>query len=228
MHTIKMAVFDMAGTVVNEDNVVYKTLQKAINECGFQLTLDFVLKHGAGKEKHQAIKDIIATDIDNVDDSMSASIFENFKKLLVEAYEKLSVTSYEGVEKTLYTLRDNGIKVALNTGYDTNTAQLLLDKMNWNIGNEYDVLVTADDVVLGRPNPDMIVEAMMKLNVQQEELVLKAGDSIIDIEEGKNANCGVTIGVTTGAHTREQLLSANPTYVLDSLTDLTHLINFCN
>ena len=28
MHTIKLAVFDMAGTVVNEDNVVYKTLME--------------------------------------------------------------------------------------------------------------------------------------------------------------------------------------------------------
>ena len=96
--------------------------------------------------------------------------------------------------------------------------------MDWTEGKQYDVLVTADDVVLGRPNPDMIVEAMMKLNVHDEELVLKAGDSIIDIEEGKNANCGVTIGVTTGAHTRHQLLSANPTHVLDSLTELRQLL----
>ncbi|SIQ29575.1 phosphonatase-like hydrolase [Maribacter ulvicola] len=226
MHTIKLAVFDMAGTVVNEDNVVYKTLQKAINERGFQVSLDFVLEHGAGKEKHQAIKDIIAADIGTVDAAMPASIFKDFKKLLITAYNDLKVTSYDGVAELLYTLRNKGIKVALNTGYDTSTAQLLLDKMNWNVGKEYDVLVTADDVVLGRPNPDMIVEAMRKLNVQQQEFVLKAGDSIIDIEEGKNANCGVTIGVTTGAHTREQLLSAHPTYVLDSLTGLMDLITY--
>ncbi|WP_405410327.1 phosphonatase-like hydrolase [Maribacter sp. Asnod1-A12] len=226
MHTIKLAVFDMAGTVVNEDNVVYKTLQKAINERGFQLTLDFVLEHGAGKEKHQAIKDIIAADIGSVDNVMSASIFEDFKKLLTTAYNELSVTSYDGVQKMLHTLRGNGIKVALNTGYDTSIAQFLLDKMEWSIGKEYDILVTADDVVLGRPNPDMILEAMMKSNVQEEKYVLKAGDSIIDIEEGRNANCGVTIGVTTGAHTREQLLSAKPTYVLDSLVDLKNLIAF--
>ena len=224
MHTIKLAVFDMAGTVVNEDNVVYKTLQKAINERGFQVTLDFVLEHGAGKEKHQAIKDIIKADIGSVDKGMAASIFEDFKVLLDKAYEQLEVDSYDGVEDLLLTLKENGIKVALNTGYDTHTAQLLLDKMDWVEGKQYDVLVTADDVVLGRPNPDMIVEAMMKLNVQQEELVLKAGDSIIDIEEGKNANCGVTIGVTTGAHTRQQLLSANPTHVLDSLTELKQLL----
>lgn len=216
----------MAGTVVNEDNIVYKTLQKAINERGFQLDLDFVLEHGAGKEKHQAIKDIIAAEIGNIDTAMTASIFEDFKKLLVNAYKNLTVTSYEGVEEMLYTLKKSGIKVALNTGYDTNTAQLLLDKMNWSVGKEYDVLITADDVVMGRPNPDMIVEAMMKLNVHDEEFVLKAGDSIIDIEEGKNANCGVTIGITTGAHTRKQLLSANPTYVLDSLAELMNFIKF--
>ena len=224
MHTIKLAVFDMAGTVVNEDNVVYKTLQKAINERGFQLTLDFVLEHGAGKEKHQAIKDIIKEDIGSVDAEMAASIFEDFKVLLNEAYHKLEVGSYDGVEQMLLSLKENGIKVALNTGYDSKTAHLLLNKMHWTKGKQYDVLVTADDVVLGRPNPDMIVEAMMKLNVHDEELVLKAGDSIIDIEEGKNANCGVTIGVTTGAHTRHQLLSANPTHVLDSLTELRQLL----
>ena len=224
MHTIKLAVFDMAGTVVNEDNVVYKTLQKAINERGFQLTLAFVLEHGAGKEKHQAIKDIIKADIGSVDAEMAASIFEDFKVLLNEAYHKLEVGSYDGVEQMLLSLKENGIKVALNTGYDSKTAHLLLNKMHWTKGKQYDVLVTADDVVLGRPNPDMIVEAMMKLNVHDEELVLKAGDSIIDIEEGKNANCGVTIGVTTGAHTRHQLLSANPTHVLDSLTELRQLL----
>jgi beta-phosphoglucomutase-like phosphatase (HAD superfamily) len=56
---IKMIVFDMAGTTVNENNVVYKTLRKSINEAGFDFTLDHVLAEGAGKEKFQAIRDIL-------------------------------------------------------------------------------------------------------------------------------------------------------------------------
>jgi len=36
---IEMVVFDMAGTTVDEDNVVYKTLQKAINESGFNFSM---------------------------------------------------------------------------------------------------------------------------------------------------------------------------------------------
>ncbi len=56
-----MIVFDMAGTAIDENNVVYKTLQKAINETGYDFTLDQVLAEGAGKEKLQAIKDILST-----------------------------------------------------------------------------------------------------------------------------------------------------------------------
>jgi len=57
---IKMIVFDMAGTTVNENNVVYKTLRNAINTVGgYELTLTEVLAHGAGKEKLQAIKTVL-------------------------------------------------------------------------------------------------------------------------------------------------------------------------
>ena len=48
---IKLVVFDMAGTTVDEQNVVYKTLQKAINHGGIPVTLEDVLETGAGKEK---------------------------------------------------------------------------------------------------------------------------------------------------------------------------------
>ncbi|KPM32175.1 Phosphonoacetaldehyde hydrolase [Croceitalea dokdonensis DOKDO 023] len=218
MHNIQLAVFDMAGTVVNEDNVVYKTLQKAVNQKGLGLNLDFVLEHGAGKEKHQAIKDILEqVDAEGIE---SEPIFENFKVMLNDAYDSLTVTSFEGVEPLLKQLRSKNIKIALNTGYATVIAEGLLEKMEWTKGVHYDALVTADDVLLGRPNPDMIFEAMELLNIFEPENVLKAGDSIIDIEEGKNANCGITVGVTTGAHTRSQLESAKPTYVLDSLQEL--------
>lgn len=224
MNKIELVVFDMAGTVVNENNVVYKTLQDAINKEGYLLTLDFVLEHGAGKEKLQAIKDILTICEGHEQNKTAVEIFKDFKNLLEGAYQNLDVSSYDGVEDLIASFMIKNIKIALNTGYDKNTAQLLLDKMKWKQGIHYDALVTADDVQRGRPNPDMIFEAMDILQVTDPSKVLKAGDSIIDIQEGKNAKCGITVGVTTGAHTREQLMSANPTYILDSLTKLKELL----
>lgn len=225
MHNIELLVFDMAGTVVNENNVVYKTLQRAINKYGSGVELDFVLEHGAGKEKHRAIKDILMqSDYDEIEEQ-SEVIFELFQKFLKEAYDSLNVTSFKGVEDLLSLIRNTDIKVALNTGYNKETAKKLLNKMSWKKGLHYDFLVTADDAKKGRPNPDMILIAMEKLGVNDPSKVLKAGDSIIDIEEGKNAKCGLTVGVTTGAHSRAQLESANADYVLDSLYELTAILD---
>ena len=224
MYNIELAIFDMAGTVVNEKNVVYKTLQKAINKKGYDLSLDFVLEHGAGKEKHQAIKDVLAAISVGNEEELSEPIFEDFKTMLDDAYDTLSVTSFEGVEQFLANLKSQNIKIALNTGYNTKIAELLLRKMQWKKGKQFDALVTADNVSKGRPDPAMIFKAMEILGVEKASEVLKAGDSIIDIEEGKNANCGVTVGVTTGAHSLAQLKSAGPTFVLASLSELTEYI----
>ncbi|WP_373512445.1 phosphonatase-like hydrolase [Persicitalea sp.] len=225
MKKIELVVFDMAGTTVNEDNVVYKTLRKAVNEAGYETSLDFVLAHGAGKEKHQAIKDIIAeTQPIKPINTTTGEIFERFKKYLADAYDNLDVKPCAGVEELLPILKEGGVKIALNTGYNSEVANKLLKKMGWEKGVQYDTLVTASDVTNGRPAPDMITKAMSDVGVTDAAKVLKAGDSIIDIEEGKNASCGITVGVTTGAHTREQLESAKPTYVVDSLSELKDIL----
>lgn len=70
----------------------------------------------------------------------------------------------------------------------------------------------------------MIHLAMQKCGVTDSSKVLKAGDSVIDIEEGKNSGCGFTVGVTTGAQTREQLEAAKPSIIVDHLHEILNLI----
>ncbi|WP_369813921.1 phosphonatase-like hydrolase [Tenacibaculum sp. MAR_2010_89] len=219
---IKMVVFDMAGTTVNEQNVVYKTLHKAIMEHGVEINLDLVLKIGAGKEKHQAIKDILKH-IKSNKINESLVIFNRFKVLLNEAYENLNVIPIEGVEDVLLKIRNKKIKVVLNTGYSREIATFLLQKLKWEENKQYDLLLTATDVERGRPHPDMIYKAMKIFNIENSKLVLKAGDSAIDIEEGKNANCGITVGVLSGAQTKEQLESMNPDFIVNSLVDIDNV-----
>lgn len=216
----------MAGTTVDEGNVVYKTVQKVINDKGFNISLEQVLEHGAGKEKHQAIIDVLTacTDIDNIEE-IAASAFENFKPALKEAYNTLNVKTFEGVKETMDALRAQGIHVVLNTGYDRKTASSLLDKLGWEVEKDIDGLVTADDVKNGRPAPDMIVEAMALCGISDPKVVLKAGDSTIDIEEGKNAGCGLTIGVLSGAQTEAQLKVAQPDHILQSLAELPEILH---
>lgn len=220
---IKMVVFDMAGTTVNEDNVVYKTVLKAINDRGYDFTLEEVLKEGAGKEKLQAIKSVLALR-GITDEILSQEIFTQFNVQLGHAYKTMPVTEQPNATHVFKVLRERGIFVVLNTGYNRAVATALVEKIGWQLGRDIDALVTASDVSQNRPLPDMIWYAMRQLGITNAVDVVKVGDSVIDIEEGKNAGCGITIGITTGAQTRTQLLAGEPTAIIDDLLELLPVI----
>ena len=225
---IKMVVFDMAGTVIDEKNAVYRTLLKAINEEGYHLTLEQVLWEGAGKEKFKAIKDILFMHTGIADDIQLNRIFQKFQFELRNTYATMEIKAQPGAEELFNELSKRGIYAVLNTGYDLKTAQSILLKVNWEEGKQIDAMITASHVVNNRPAPDMIDCARKKFGLSMSDQVVKVGDSAIDIEEGKNAKCVLNIGITTGAHSREQLLAAKPDYVVDSLLEILPLIEKCS
>lgn len=220
----ELVVFDMAGTTVDEQNVVYKTVREAINAAGYGVTQDQVQAVGAGQEKSQAIRDVLALDGREHDEEEIREIFADFQRRLKAAYQILDVREQPRATETFKALRGEGIKVALNTGYDRSTAVDLITKIGWSVGDEIDALVTAGDVENNRPAPDMIFKAMELTATSSADSVIKIGDSCIDIEEGKNAGCGMTIGITTGAQSKEQLESAKPSAIIDRLDELLPLL----
>jgi phosphonatase-like hydrolase len=220
---IKLVVFDMAGTTVDEQNVVYKTVHQALLRAGMEVSLETVLLHAAGKEKFQAIKDVI--EAENATGHINAlAVFQDFEQLLDEAYATLMPLPMPGVETVFARLRARNIRIVLNTGYKNTVARGLLEKLGWEEGLHFNLLITADDVERGRPYPDMILLAMAKFEITDAASVAKIGDSKVDIEEGKSAGCGIYAGITTGAQTAEQLAEAAPTHILNALEALLPLL----
>lgn len=224
--TIELVVFDMAGTTVDEQNVVYKTVHQAIQRAGFEVSLDEVLLHAAGKEKFQAILDVLQSKSnEQVAPETVMPVFRDFDALLDRAYQELTPKAMPGAVHVFETLRSHGIKVVLNTGYKRKVAEGLLQKLGWEEGLTFDLLLTADDVPRGRPYPDMILAAMQRFQVTDPKLTAKIGDSIVDIEEGIAAGCSISAGITTGAQTAAQLQTATPTHILTKLEDILQFID---
>ncbi|MBX2817603.1 MAG: HAD-IA family hydrolase [Saprospiraceae bacterium] len=213
----RMIVFDMAGTAISEGNIVYKTLHACINQGGFDIDLDAVLRIGAGKEKWKAIDDIVAYIRGYRSKSITDSLYSNFRDDLGAAYEHATVVPMPGMAELIRFLRQHNIRIALNTGYDHPTAKLLLNKIGWKLNTHYDDLITSSHVDHGRPAPDMINLACTHAEINDKTYVAKIGDSRIDIEEGKNAGCGLVVGITTGAQTRELLDKGEPDLIVDSM-----------
>ena len=185
-----------------------------------------VLEFGAGKEKLQAIIDILENTGFEVSPENIDLIFAYFIDKLAKNYDTLDVKPLPDVERTFKHLKERNIKVVLNTGYNRKTAESLIVKLGWEESNQFDLLITASDVNNNRPRPDMILLAMSKLNILDPKKVLKVGDSTVDIQEGQNAECLLSIGITSGAHTREQLREADPDFIIDNVAELIGIIDY--
>ncbi|WP_080777315.1 HAD-IA family hydrolase [Chryseobacterium phocaeense] len=222
MKNIELLVLDMAGTTINEDNVVYKTLTAAVNNHGYQVTLDKVLSSCAGMEKLEAITSLLKEI--NGNEADAPVIFQDFSEQLKEAYRGLDVKPINGTENFLLKMKSMNKIVVLNTGYTSEIARQLLDKLQWKESIHFDALITADDVSESRPSPEMIYLAMKKFNISEPGNVLKAGDSVIDIEEGKNAGCGLTVAVLSGAQNRTELETAHPDYIFNTISEAEDIL----
>ena len=222
---VKLVIFDMAGTSINEDNLVYKTIQRMMTRHGLEVSLDTVLEFGAGKEKRTAITDIAVhlQGRDSVSADWVNGVHQDFQQALEQAYETEPMEVFPSVRKVITTLRTNGIKVGFNTGYSRPVAEKILDRVGVAVGKHIDALATASDVNKGRPAPDMIDLICAQVEVPAEQAI-KIGDSAIDITEGRNAGVKLAIGITTGAQGRSLLERAKPDHILDDMLELLPIL----
>jgi (p)ppGpp synthase/HD superfamily hydrolase len=64
---------------------------------------------------------------------------------------------------------------------------------------------------------------MQELGIADPQMVLKVGDTVMDIREGRNAGAW-TAAVLTGTQSRDQLAQAEPNYVLPGIGNLLDLL----
>jgi phosphonoacetaldehyde hydrolase len=110
-----------------------------------------------------------------------------------------------GVPGVVAALRGMGLKVAATTGY-FRAADDAIRAAAARQGYEPDFAIGADDVPAGRPAPWMIFRCMEALGVYPPAAVVKVGDTIADIEDGRNAGCW-SVGVIDSSN--EMGLTAN-------------------
>ncbi|HIX58407.1 MAG TPA: phosphonoacetaldehyde hydrolase [Candidatus Blautia gallistercoris] len=102
------------------------------------------------------------------------------------------------VVETVAKLREMGIRIGSTTGYTDAMMEIVVPKAKEQ-GYEPDAWFSPNAVNnMGRPYPYMIFENMKALQISSVEKVIKVGDTLSEIREGKNAGV-YTIGVVEGS-----------------------------
>lgn len=221
---IKAVVFDIAGTTIEEGDIVYQSVRNALQLFGFEYPLETVIRQVGGMSKREGIIKLVkAGNPDRYNEKLIAKIFHSFITGLEERYlADQSISEKDGATDLFQWLQSEGIKVALNTGYSRSTVDILLHRMQWEDQNLIDTVITSDEVEKGRPEPYMINEIANELQLGPDSMA-KVGDTLIDIQEGHNAGCPVVVGITSGKYDQDALLSGGATHAIDQLAELKTL-----
>lgn len=224
--SIKLVVFDMAGTAVSDENYVGAAFTQAMKKYGYAPQIEEV-NPIMGYEKPVAIRmmlEKLEPDTAKITEALIATIHEEFVAIMLDFYRTSEdIHPLPNVEYTFKKLKSQGIKIGLDTGFSKDIAQLILDRLDWN--DQIDCMVASDEVSNGRPYPYMIQKMMSELQIEDSKQVAKVGDTEVDINEGHNAGCKYVIGITTGSFTRQELEPYKPTHIIDDISEIFEIIN---
>jgi len=220
---IKLVIFDIAGTVIEDAGQVPEAFTTALRAHEIEVTND-AIREMRGASKREVIKRFVERQGGNEANvfDRTEEIYNSFRSTLAGLYERNGVREIAGATETFAWLQQRGVRVALNTGFDRTITELLLNSMHWN-GSLINSIVCGDDVLQGRPAPDLIFKAMERSEVDSVKHVANVGDTVLDLQAGQNAGVPTNIGVLSGAHTREQLEREPHTHLLLSVAELPAL-----
>jgi len=209
---LMLAVFDMAGTTVDDNlngvPLVLKSYDDAFREYGVILTMD-VLNEQRGRDKRTVIEEFGGEKAPKIYDFFINSLLSNTQH----------VKEISGSRDVFQFLKDSEVKIAVSTGFPYTVADSIVKHLRWEEEGLIDYWTCSELVGASRPNPAMIFEAMKQFKINEPLRVIKVDDTAKGIEEGLHAGV-ITIGVLTGTQSRKRLQAANPTDIIQSVSDL--------
>lgn len=221
---IQLVVFDIAGTTVHDGDAVRNAFMAATQHAGLAVE-PLAIRHVMGLPKPVAIQRLLEAAQQPSDPATVERIHADFVVRMQQYYATdQNVHEIEGARTVFETLRAAGIRVTLNSGFSRPIVDILLRRLGWDETGVLDGVLTSDEVLRGRPHPDMIQHLMAHFHIERSQQVAKVGDTQADLEEGTNAACGLVIGVTTGSYTREQLQEYPHTHIVESVRDVPKII----
>ena len=221
MAPIKLVIFDIAGTIVEDRGEVVRAFASALRANGICFT-DAELEEWKGASKREVIRHFVTRQSESASSDHIEQVYGEFRRGLERYYRDHGVTPIPGAAETFARLREQGIFMATTSGFYREVAAMILATAGWS--DTFAANISSSDVVLGRPAPFMIFRAMEATGVSNVREVINVGDTPLDLQAGTNASVREVIGVLTGVHGQERLQREPHTAILPSLAELPEWI----
>ena len=216
---IKYAVFDLDGTLLDTITTITYYVNLVLADEGIREISEDECKYFVGNGAKCLIDRVMKsrgiTDKDRISRVYGAYNLEYNRDTLY------LTEPYAGIRELLAVLCDKGIKMAVLSNKPDETTRNIIPAF---FPDTFDIVHGGRDDVALKPSPDGVFEICKELCVSADE-IMYIGDTNVDMQTGKNAGAGLTVGVSWGFRTRDELLSSGADVIVDTPIEILSYLN---
>lgn len=218
---IKIAVFDLDGTLVNSLMDLAQSVNKGLKAAGLEKRPIENFNHYVGDGREVMIKRAMGS---YADDEKKLGIVRDTFNSEYKIHCNDNTCAYDGCAKLLKSLDDNGIKTAVLSNKPDEFVGRILSKVYpehsfteaWGKKPEYKI----------KPDGEALLAMLQKHGITKDECIY-IGDSDVDVYTAQNSGVKMA-GVEWGFRGREELLSTGAPFVAASADELLEYILSCD
>ena len=212
---IRLVIYDLDGTLIDSTEAIMETFQTILRAEGVPLPAPGVIESLIGEPMPEILRRLLPLE--------RRGEVQHFWDAYIPVYARISPLKTRvlpGAAEALSGFRARGLMQSIATQKKCAVATRVLGELG--LLGDLDLVCGIDDVANPKPAPDIVELTLRRLGVEPGEAVM-VDDTTTGLAAGKNAGVH-TVGVTTGTHSREKLLTLEPDYVIDSLGELSAII----
>jgi HAD superfamily hydrolase (TIGR01509 family) len=209
---IKAIIFDLDGTLVDSVDYHTEAWVKAFEKHGYDFSFDR-LRQQIGKGGEHIVGDLLSAD----EAEKYESDIDGYRQEYYRDNFLPKVRPFPQVKELFQAIEADGLKIVLASSSSKETIARYLKLLE--IEDLIDGATSIDDVENSKPEPDIFLAALEKLNGISPEEVIVVGDSPYDVVAANKASLR-TIGLLCGGFERETLTLAGCVAIYQDPADL--------
>jgi phosphoglycolate phosphatase len=211
--SLKLAVFDVDGTLVDSRALIQRAAVEAARDVGLPEPGYDEVRQIVGLSLHEALR-VLAPQLT---DAELAEFVARFQQSFHRMHARPGFVEplYDGAAATLRRLKADGWLIAMATGKPRRGVERVMEMHGW--ADVFDTTWCADDGP-GKPHPSMLLEAMKAVGCAPWQTVM-IGDTSHDMLMALAARTRAQ-GVAWGFHTAEEVQAAGAHHVAGGFDEL--------
>ena len=171
---IKAIIFDFDGVITDSEPVHLKMFQQVLSELSISISKQEYYETYLGMDDKGCFTTVLQTHGLDASHEVIQSLIDKKAKFMME-YLQNSVFIYPGVVDFVNKAKDR-FRLAIASGALRHEIEFVLQQAGINYA--FDLIVSAEDVIYGKPDPECFNKALERLN-DSSGLQLKPGECVV-------------------------------------------------